>query len=133
MVISLSVIMKSVTGDFSKNELKSSVFVYSVDVCDAESTLWLKTVSSSEITAASTEHKERITESILEVVFLWKAVAALVVVVLVVVVVVVVLNPSSNSDVNKSLVIVGMIKVIILLVSVDTTVVVIVKIEIALA
>ena len=126
--------VKSVTGDFSKNELKSSVFVYSVDVCDAESTLWLKTVSSSEIIAASTEHKERITESILEVVFLWKAVAALVVVVLVVVVVVVVvLNPSSNGDVNKSLVIVVMIKVIILLVSVDTTVVVIVKIEITLA
>ena len=60
MVISLSVMVKSVTGDFSKNELKSSVFVYSVDVCDAESTLWLKTVSSSEIIAASTEHKERL-------------------------------------------------------------------------
>ena len=60
--------LNSVAGDFSKNELKSSVFVYSVDVCDAESTLWLKTISSSEIISASTKYKERMTESLLEIV-----------------------------------------------------------------
>ena len=68
MVISLTAMLNSVAGDFSKNELKSSVFVYSVEVCDAESTLWLKTISSSEIISASAKHKKRITESLLEVV-----------------------------------------------------------------
>ena len=53
---------------FFKEWVKIFCIVYSVDVCDAESTLWLKTISSIEIISTSAKHKKRITESLLEVV-----------------------------------------------------------------
>ena len=58
MDISLIGTLTCVAGDFSKNGFKFSASVYSADDCDADSTWWLKTESSLEITSASKEHKE---------------------------------------------------------------------------